>query len=364
MERNRWFRRRNQHPIELKMILTNGYAAQASGAPLTPFQFERRDPGPQDVVIEILYCGICHSDIHSVRNEWAHGRYPMVPGHEIVGRVSRSGAGATKFKPGNLVGVGCFVDSCRVCPPCKEGTENYCEKGPLFTYNAEDKAGQVTRGGYSSHIVVDESYVLRIPSGLDPERAAPLLCAGITTYSPLKQWKVGRGHRLAVVGLGGLGHMAVKFGVSLGAQVTVISSSPSKRAEAHLLGAHDFVVTKDLTRRGELQSSFDFILDTVSAPHDMDGLLTLLRREGTLILVGASPDPLPVSPFSLIFGRKNMAGSLIGGIRETQEMLDFCAKAGLQADVEVIPLSQVNEAYDRVVRGDVRYRFVLDLKTL
>lgn len=346
------------------MIQANGYAASASDAPLAPFSFERRDPGPRDVVIEILYCGICHSDIHAVRNEWAHGRYPMVPGHEIVGRVSRTGSGARRFKPGNLVGVGCFVDSCRTCGPCKEGNENYCEKGPLFTYNAQDKEGQITRGGYSSHIVVDESYVLRIPSGLSVERAAPLLCAGITTYSPLKQWKVGRGHRLGVVGLGGLGHMAVKFGSSLGARVTVLSTSPTKREEAHLLGAHDFVITKDGGRLAELNNSFDFIVDTVSAPHDMDALLGLLRKDGTLILVGASPDPLPVSPFALIFGRKNMAGSLIGGIKETQEMLDYCAQSNIQPDVEVIPISQVNEAYERVVRGDVRYRFVLDLKTL
>lgn len=346
------------------MISTKGYAAPAAGAPLVPFPFDRRDPGLRDVVIEILYCGICHSDIHSVRDEWAHGNYPMVPGHEIVGRVSRAGSGVTRFKPGNLVGVGCFVDSCRTCSPCKKGQENHCENGPLFTYNSKDKSGEMTRGGYSSHIVVDENYVLRVPEGLSPERAAPLLCAGITTYSPLKHWNVGRGHHLGVVGLGGLGHMAVKFGKSFGAAVTVFSTSPSKQEDAHLLGAQSFVLTSDKSPLVASPRSFDFILDTVSSVHDVDGLLSLLRPDGTLIFVGAPGAPLPVSTFSLIMGRKNMTGSLIGGIKETQEMLDYCAKAGIQADVEVIPVSRVNEAYERVLRGDVRYRFVLDMKTL
>jgi uncharacterized zinc-type alcohol dehydrogenase-like protein len=346
------------------MIKTQGYAAPAARAPLAPFQFERRDPGPRDVVIEILFCGICHSDIHSVRDEWDHGNYPMVPGHEIVGRVSRTGAEVNRFKPGNLVGVGCFVDSCRTCSPCQSGQENYCENGPLFTYNSKDKAGNVTRGGYSSHIVVNENYVLKIPAGLSPERTAPLLCAGITTYSPLKHWKVGPGQSLGVVGLGGLGHMAVKFGVSLGAKVTVFSTSPSKREAAGLLGAHAFVLTKEKGAMDGLSGAFDFVLDTVSASHNVDVLLNLLRREGTLVFVGAPGDPVPMSPFSLIMGRKNMAGSLIGGIKETQEMLDDCAKAGIQADVEVIAVSRVNEAYERVLRGDVRYRFVLDMKTL
>ncbi|MBK8576230.1 MAG: NAD(P)-dependent alcohol dehydrogenase [Elusimicrobia bacterium] len=346
------------------MISARGYAAPAAGQPLGPFQFDRRDPGSEDVVIEILYCGICHSDIHSVRDEWGRGNYPMVPGHEIVGRVSRTGAGVTRFKPGNLVGVGCFVDSCRGCSACKSGQENYCEKGALFTYNSHDKEGNATRGGYSSHIVVDENYVLRIPDGLSPNRAAPLLCAGITTYSPLKHWKVGRGHSLGVVGLGGLGHMAVKFGASLGAKVTVFSSSAHKREESSHLGAHNFVLTKEKKTMDGLLNSFDFIIDTVSATHDVDSLLALLRREGTLILVGAPGDPLSLSTFSLIMGRRTMAGSLIGGIKETQEMLDYCAKRDVQADVEVIPVSRVNEAYERVLRGDVRYRFVLDMKTL
>ncbi len=274
------------------------------------------------MAIEILYCGICHSDIHSVRDEWGHGNYPLVPGHEIVGRVSRVGGGVYRFKPGNLVGVGCFVDSCRTCSSCKSGQENYCENGPLFTYNSKDKTGQWTRGGYSSHIVVDENYVLRIPDSLSADRAAPLLCAGITTYSPLKHWKVGRGHHLGVVGLGGLGHMAVKFGVSLGAQVTVFSTSPRKEEEARLLGAHAFVLTNQKGGMSGLSNPFDFILDTVSAPHNLDALLGLLRREGTLIVVGAPGEPVPLSTFSLIMGRKNMAGSLIGGIKETQEMLD------------------------------------------
>jgi uncharacterized zinc-type alcohol dehydrogenase-like protein len=346
------------------VISTKGYAAPAAGAALEPFGFDRREPGLRDVVIEILYCGICHSDIHSVRDEWGHGNYPMVPGHEIVGRVSRGGAGVARFKPGQLVGVGCFVDSCRSCSACKDGQENYCRNGPLFTYNSLDKSGQWTRGGYSSHIVVDENYVLRIPEGLAPERAAPLLCAGITTYSPLKHWKVGRGHRLGVVGLGGLGHMAVKFGESFGAQVTVFSTSSSKKDDARLLGAADFVLTKETSRMEERSSSLDLILDTVSAVHNVDALFTLLRPEGTLVFVGAPGEPVPVSTFSLIMGRKNMAGSLIGGIKETQEMLDYCAASGVQADVEVIPISSVNEAYERVLRGDVRYRFVLDMKTL
>lgn len=346
------------------MIPVRGYAAPAAGHLLAPFEFDRRDPGPRDVVIEILYCGICHSDIHSVRDEWDRGNYPMVPGHEIVGRVSRVGGGVRRVKPGNLVGVGCFVDSCRDCSACKSGQENYCENGPLFTYNSQDKAGHFTRGGYSSHMVADEDYVLRIPDALSPERAAPLLCAGITTYSPLKHWKVGRGHRLGVVGLGGLGHMAVKFGVSLGATVTVFSTSPKKREDALLLGAHSFVLIKDRQALDPLANSFDFILDTVSATHDVDSILALLRREGALILVGAPGEPIPVSSFSLIMGRRSMAGSLIGGIRETQEMLDYCAKNGVQADVEVVPVAQVNEAYERVLSGDVRYRFVLDMKTL
>ncbi len=288
----------------------------------------------------------------------------MVPGHEIVGRVIRVGADVRRFKPGNRVGVGCFVDSCRDCVACKNGQENYCENGPLFTYNSQDKDGRFTRGGYSSHIVVDENYVLRIPDALSLERAAPLLCAGITTYSPLKHWKVGRGHRLGVVGLGGLGHMAVKFGKSFGAEVTVFSTSSGKREEALLLGARDFVLSKEKSEMDARANSLDFIIDTVSAPHNVDALLGLLRREGTLIFVGAPGDPVPLSTFSLIMGRKNMAGSLIGGIKETQEMLDYCGAAGIQADVEVIPVARVNEAYERVLRGDVRYRFVLDMKTL
>lgn len=345
-------------------MLTRGYGAPQAGAKLGPLTFDRRDPGPRDVLIEILYCGICHSDIHSVRDEWGRGHYPMVPGHEIVGRVSRVGNAVTQWQPGNLVGVGCFVDSCRTCSACAAGLENYCANGPLFTYNREDKDGQYTRGGYSSHIVVNENYVLRVPSTLTPERVAPLLCAGITTYSPLKHWKIGKGHRLGVVGLGGLGHMAVKFGQSFGAEVVVLSHSRAKKESALLLGAHDFVLMSDAARWATLKNSFDFIVDTVSAPHDVENLLDLIRREGTLILVGAPPDPLPVPAFSLIMGRKNISGSLIGGIRETQEMLDYCAAAGVQPEVEVISIKKVNDAYERVLKGDVRYRFVLDMKTL
>ncbi len=346
------------------MIPAVGYAAPAAGAPLARFLFERREPGDRDVRIDILYCGLCHSDVHSARGEWGEGHFPLVPGHEIVGRVEGTGARATRFKPGDLVGVGCYVDSCRTCASCREGQQGYCEAGPLFTYNSQDKTGGFTQGGYSSTIVVDEDFVLRIPDGLSPERAAPLLCAGITTYSPLKRWKVGRGHRLGVVGLGGLGHMAVKFGASFGAEVTVFSTSPGKEAEARRLGAQDFVMAKDSARMSAVSKRFDFILDTVSAAHDLDGLLALLRRDGALILVGAPPDPIPVLAFSLILGRRTLAGSLIGGIPEMQEMLDLCAKRGVQSDVEVISPAQVNDAFDRVVRGDVRYRFVLDMKKI
>ncbi|MDI1445105.1 NAD(P)-dependent alcohol dehydrogenase [Polyangium sp. 6x1] len=347
------------------MIRAHGYAAQNAESPLAPFTFERRDPGDKDVVIQILYCGVCHSDIHQVRGEWGNSTYPMVPGHEIVGRVTSLGKGVTKFREGDLVGVGCFVDSCRACGSCKEGTEQFCEGGMVLTYNGVEKDGKTpTFGGYSSVIVTDESYVLRIPEGIDPAAAAPLLCAGITTYSPLRHWKVSAGQRVGVVGLGGLGHMGVKFAASLGAEVTVISTSARKEADARRLGASQFLVSTDPSAMAKAMGSFDFILDTVSASHDVQALLGLLRRDGTLVLVGAPDKPLAIGAMGLLFGRKTLAGSLIGGIAETQEMLDYCGEKGIASDVEVIPMQQVNEAYDRTVKGDVRYRFVIDMKSL
>jgi uncharacterized zinc-type alcohol dehydrogenase-like protein len=348
------------------MIPVKAYAAERAGAPLTPFRLSRRDPGDKDVVIDILYCGICHSDIHASRGEWGEALFPMVPGHEIVGRVARVGAKVKKFKAGQTVGVGCYTDSCRVCPDCKSGSEQYCTRGgAVFTYNDTEKDGKTpTYGGYSAKIVVDENYVLKVPSKLSPERAAPLLCAGITTYSPLRRWGLKKGQKLGVLGLGGLGHMAVKLGAALGAKVTVLSSSPGKEAEALRLGADRFVLTSDKKAMAALNDALDLVIDTVSAPHDVNQALSLLKRDGTLILVGASPTPLAVGAFPLILGRRKIAGSLIGGVKETQEMLDFCGKHGVQADVEVIPMADVNKAYERVVKGDVRYRFVIDMKTL
>jgi alcohol dehydrogenase (NADP+) len=347
------------------MLPTHGYATSGPTSELAPFAFERREVGPTDILIEILYCGVCHSDIHQARNEWDNSIYPMVPGHEIVGRVAHVGAEVTRFKEGDLAGVGCFVDSCRQCDSCRQGEEQFCEVHLVSTYNGTESDQQTpTYGGYSSQIVVDEKYTLRIPAGLPPAEVAPLLCAGITTYSPLRQYKVGPGQRVGVVGLGGLGHMAVKLAASMGAQVTVFSTSPSKEQDALALGAHDFVVTRDPQNLEPLVNSYDLILDAVSAPHDINAYLNLLKLDGVLVLVGAPEKPLEVSAFSLIMRRRQLAGSLIGGIRETQEMLDYCAEHNLTADVEVIPVSQVNEAYERAVRGDVKYRFVLDMKTL
>ncbi|HTL47806.1 MAG TPA: NAD(P)-dependent alcohol dehydrogenase [Verrucomicrobiae bacterium] len=347
------------------MLKTKGYAATSPTAPLSPFSFDRREPGPRDVLIEILYAGICHSDIHQARNEWGNATYPMVPGHEIAGRVVRTGAQAKKFKAGDAVGVGCFVDSCRACPSCKEGEEQFCEKHPSFTYNGTEQDGKTpTYGGYSSQIVVDEDYVLRIPASIPLDKAAPLLCAGITTYSPLRRFKVGPGMRVGIVGLGGLGHMAVKFAASMGAEVTVFSTSKAKEADARRFGAKDFVIAKDPKALEPLAGSFDFILDTASANHDLDAYLNMLRRGGTLALVGAPEKPAEFHVFSLIMKRRGIAGSLIGGLRETQEMLDYCGKKNIAPDIEVIPVQKINEAYARTVKGDVRYRFVIDLKTL
>ncbi|MCO6429945.1 MAG: NAD(P)-dependent alcohol dehydrogenase [Deltaproteobacteria bacterium] len=347
------------------MIKCSGYAAAKAKDPLAPFNFERRQPGPKDVFIEILYCGVCHSDIHQARDEWGNAVFPMVPGHEIVGRVKSIGSEVTKFKIGDLAGVGCFVDSCRQCSSCKEGYEQYCTNHISFTYNGfEQDKKTPTFGGYSDTIVVDENYTLRVPSNLDPSGVAPLLCAGITTYSPLRHWKAGKGQKIGVVGLGGLGHMAVKFASSFGAEVTVFSHSPGKKEDALGLGASNFVISTEEKALNALQGQFDLMIDTVSAQHDVSGLASLLKRDGTLIMVGIPETPLPLNVFPLISKRRQIAGSLIGGIRETQEMLDYCGAHNITSDVEVIPIQQINEAYDRTVKGDVRYRFVIDMKSL
>ena len=346
------------------MLPTIGYAALTAKAALQPFSFTRRDVGPHDVLITITHCGICHSDIHQARDEWGGSIFPMVPGHEIVGTISRVGAMVRRFHLGETAGVGCFVDSCRTCPACREGSEQYCEAGMLLTYSGRDKDGQATQGGYSTQIVVNENYVLRIPAPLSPAGAAPLLCAGITTYSPLRHWGVGKYHKLAVVGLGGLGHMAVKIAKALGTDVTVLSTSERKRNDAERLGAKDFALTSQPETFTRLQRSFDFILDTVSAPHNYNDYVNLLKTDGTMILVGVPDKPTLLEPFPLILHRRRIAGSVIGGIRETQEMLDFCATHGIESDIELIPIQQVNEAYERVLKGDVRYRFVIDLASL
>lgn len=344
---------------------TRGYAAMTAGAPLAPFTFQRRNPGPHDVLIAIRYCGICHSDIHQARDEWGGAMFPMVPGHEIVGTVVQAGARVKRFKTGDLVGVGCFVDSCRTCASCKRGEEQYCETHTAWTYNGTEMDQKTpTYGGYSTEIVVDERYVLRMPKGLPPEQAAPLLCAGITTYSPLRRWKVGRRHSLAVVGLGGLGHMAVKIGAALGAKVTVLSHSEQKRQDAERLGAAEFIVVSNPASLAKLGRRFDFILDTVSAFHDINAYLETLKTGGTMILVGAPDKPLALNGLSLVVRQRRLVGSCIGGIAETQAMLGFCARHRLPADVEVIPIQEVNAAYERVLRGDVRYRFVIDMQSL
>jgi uncharacterized zinc-type alcohol dehydrogenase-like protein len=347
------------------MIPAKAYAVQNATSPLAPFNFERRNAGPHDVRIEILYCGVCHSDIHQVRNEWGGSKYPMVPGHEIVGRVTEVGSHVTSFKVGDLAGIGCLVDSCRTCSSCEQGYEQYCETGSVGTYNSyELDKKTITYGGYSDTIVTDENFVLHVSEKLALERVAPLLCAGITTYSPLRQWKVGKGHRVAVLGLGGLGHMAVKFAAAMGAEVTVLSTSPSKEADAKELGAHKFVVTKDAAALASVKNYFDFIIDTVSAQHDLNLYLGLLRLDGTMILLGVPPEAPQLQVFNLIGKRRRVAGSLIGGIKETQEMLDYCAEHNIMSDVEVIPMSDINQAYERMLKGDVHYRFVIDLKTL
>jgi uncharacterized zinc-type alcohol dehydrogenase-like protein len=347
------------------MISVRGYAAMDAKSQLAPYQFERREPGARDVQLEVLYCGICHSDLHQARNEWGNSLFPMVPGHEIVGRVVRTGSAVKKFKVGDLAGIGCMVDSCRTCSNCKVGLEQYCEAGNIPTYNGREKDGKtLTQGGYSEAFVVDEDFALKVPANLDPAGAAPLLCAGITTYSPLKQWKVGPGQRVGVVGLGGLGHMGVKLARAMGAHVIVFSHTDRKKQDALRLGAHEVVVSSNQNEMAAHRSKLDFILDTVSAPHDLNAYLKLLRTDGHLVLVGAPEKPLEVHPFSLIPQRRSFSGSMIGGIPETQEMLDFCGQHGIVSDIELIPIQQVNDAYERLMKGDVRYRFVIDLKSL
>lgn len=349
------------------MFTTSAYACDDGTSPLKLASIQRRDPGPRDVEIEIEYCGVCHSDIHTARAEWAGSLYPCVPGHEIVGRVGRVGSEVTAFRPGERVGVGCIVDSCRECASCAEGLEQYCENGMTGTYNSPDKAlggNAHTLGGYSARVVVDDRYVLRIPESLDPAAAAPLLCAGITTWSPLRHWKAGPGTRVGVVGLGGLGHMAVKLANALGATVVMITTSPSKADDAKKLGAHEVIVSRDPEQMASAASSLDLIIDAVAADHDINAYLALLKRDGALVQVGAPEKPLSVHAFSLIPGRKTFAGSMIGGIAETQEMLDFCAANNIAAEIEMIDIDQINEAYERMIKSDVRYRFVIDMKSL
>jgi uncharacterized zinc-type alcohol dehydrogenase-like protein len=343
---------------------TPAWAAATAGKPLAPFAVDRREPGPNDVVIDILFCGVCHSDVHQARDEWGGGIFPMVPGHEIVGRVRQVGAAVSRFAVGELAGVGCMVDSCRECAPCRHDTEQFCEKGAAFTYNSTEMDRRTpTFGGYSTRVVVDQRFVLRIPAGLDPAAAAPLLCAGITTWSPLRQWNCKAGDRVGVVGLGGLGHMAVKLAASMGAEVTVLSSSRAKEADARRLGAKGFESTAEKGVFKRLAGGFDLLIDTISAPHDYNKYLSTLRPRGAMVLLGVPPEPTPVAAFSLISGNKRLAGSLIGGIAETQELLDYCGAHGIVADVEVIPIQKINEAWDRMMKGDVRYRFVIDTKS-
>jgi len=347
------------------MIQAKAYAAQTPTSDLQPWNLQRREVGDHDVQFDIRYCGVCHSDLHQIRNDWFPGIFPMVPGHEIVGKVTKVGPHVRKYKVGDTVGVGCLVDSCRVCDECKEGLEQYCTNGHSQTYNGLEQDHKTpTYGGYSNTIVVHEDFVLKVSDKLNLPAVAPLLCAGITTYSPLRHWKVGKGHKLGVVGLGGLGHMAVKFGAAFGAEVTVLSTSAGKEADAKKLGAHKFVVTKDEKQLKSVKGYFDFIIDTVSAEHDMNVYLGLLRTDGVMICVGVPSKPAPIAPFSVIVGRKSFAGSSIGGLPETQEMLDFCAEHNIVSDIEIIAMKDIMPSYDRMLKGDVKYRFVIDMATL
>jgi len=346
-------------------IKTKAFAANGPGQELKPFEIQRREPGPYDVHIDIKFCGICHSDVHQVRNEWGQSSFPMVPGHEIAGIVAATGEKVTRFKPGDRVGVGCMVDSCNECDSCKDGLEQYCERRAVLTYNDIELDGKTpTYGGYSERITVHERFVVRIPDNVPLDKAAPLLCAGITTYSPLIHWKAGPGKSIAVVGLGGLGHMAVKLANALGARVTAISRSLSKKSDAEAMGAKEYLATSDPSAIEQAQGRFDLIINTVSSPADMNTYLGMLKRDGVMVLVGAPGEELPVHPFSLIPKRKTLAGSTIGGMRETQEMLNFCAEHEIGAEIEVIPIGKVNEAYDRLLKSDVRYRFVIDIASL
>ncbi|WP_298215417.1 NAD(P)-dependent alcohol dehydrogenase [Acidocella sp.] len=348
------------------MLTCTGYGATSPSSPLAPLTFNRRDVGPQDVEIEIMYCGVCHSDLHFVRDEWHFTQYPAVPGHEIVGRVKTTGPGVTKHKVGDLVGVGCMVDSCRTCPSCREGLEQYCDSGMEGqTYGGVDKVlGEPSKGGYSDRIVVDENFVLRMPANLNPAAAAPLLCAGITLYSPLRHWQAGPGKKVGIIGLGGLGHMGVKLAHAMGAETALFTHSPGKVADAKRLGAQLVILSSDAAQMSAHKESFDLIIDTVSASHDLAPYFNLLKRDATMVQVGAPEQPLPIAVFPLIAKRRNFAGSIIGGIRETQEMLDFCAQHNITADIEMIPIQKINEAYERMLKSDVKYRFCIDMKSL
>lgn len=347
------------------MTNAKAYAASAADRPLAPFSVARREPGARDVLIAIEFCGVCHSDIHTARGEWGATNFPVVPGHEIAGIVRSVGPEVSRFKVGDKVGVGCYVDSCRTCPPCLQHLEIYCEKGPNFTYNSFEKDGKTpTFGGYSTHIVVDENYVLRIPESLPLDRAAPLLCAGITTYSPLRHWKVGPGKKVAVIGLGGLGHMAIQLAHAMGAEVTCISQSLRKKEDGLRFGAKEFYASTDPSTFEKLANSFDLIVNTVSADMDWNAYLGILKLDGVMVQLGAPPQAPSIQAFQLIFKRRSLSGSLVGGLAETQEMLDFCAKHKILPEIEKIPIQQINDAFERMMRGDVRYRFVIDMKSL
>jgi uncharacterized zinc-type alcohol dehydrogenase-like protein len=346
------------------MIKSKGYAAINAAEKLVPFEFERKKPKNNEVLIDIHFCGICHADIHQSKNEYGGTKYPLVPGHEIVGRIKSVGKDVTKFKIDDLVGVGYFIDSCKHCTSCEEKEEQYCENGITPTQNGHLTDGTITKGGYSDSIVVNENYVLKVSENLNAAGVAPLLCAGITTYSPLKYWKIGKGHTVGVLGLGGLGHMAVKFAASFGARVTVLSGSPDKRESALALGAHDFVLTSNKEEMKKASLNFDFLIDTVSAKHDYNAYLNLLRKDGTMILLGVPPEAPQLAAYQLISKRRKIAGSLIGGITETQEMLDYCAENSITAEVEVISPDYINKAFERTLKGDVHYRFVIDLQKI
>ncbi|HTQ71994.1 MAG TPA: NAD(P)-dependent alcohol dehydrogenase [Acidocella sp.] len=348
------------------MLICTGFGATSPTTPLAPLTFNRRDVGQNDVEIEIMFCGVCHSDLHFARDEWHFTQYPAVPGHEIVGRVKSAGTGVTKYKVGDLVGVGCLIDSCRTCPACQEGLEQYCDAGMVGgTYGGMDKViNEPTKGGYSDRIIVDENYVLRMPENLDPAAAAPLLCAGITLYSPLRHWGAGPGKKVGIIGLGGLGHMGVKLAHAMGAHTVLFTTSPGKVEDARKLGADDVIISRDEAHMAAHVESFDLIIDTVAASHDLTPYFNLLKRDATMVQVGAPEHPLPIAVFPLLLKRRNFAGSAIGGIKETQDMLDFCSQHNITADIEMIPIQKINEAYERMLKSDVKYRFCIDMATL